>query len=101
MEGNVKGFKVFNPDWTCRGYQYEVGKTYEENVIPMVCDRGFHFCKQARNFNRVKFKPIKGYENLYSISSKGDVVSKLLHDTLKPCEKNGYQVDGKKVMVNE
>lgn len=21
----VKGYKVFNPDWTCRGFQYEVG----------------------------------------------------------------------------
>ena len=31
--GEVKGFKVFNPDWTCRGFQYEVGKTYEEEVL--------------------------------------------------------------------
>ena len=21
----IKGYKVFNPDWTCRGFQYEVG----------------------------------------------------------------------------
>jgi len=54
----VKGFKVFNPDWTCRGFQYEVGQTYEENVIPMVCDRGLHFCKQARDcFNYYSFDP--------------------------------------------
>jgi len=54
----VKGFKVFNPDWTCGGYQYEVGNTYEENVIPMVCDRGLHFCKQARDcFNYYSFDP--------------------------------------------
>ena len=30
MENNnvqnvVQGFKVFNPDWTCRGFLYEVG----------------------------------------------------------------------------
>ena len=55
---NVKGFKVFNPDWTCRGFQYEVGKVYEENVTPSVCDRGFHFCKQAKDcFNYYKFDP--------------------------------------------
>ncbi len=41
----VKGYKVFNPDWTCRGFQYEVGKCYEMNEKPVVCERGFHFCK--------------------------------------------------------
>ena len=25
----VKGYKMFNSDWTCKGFQYEVGKTYE------------------------------------------------------------------------
>ena len=43
----VKGYKVFNPDWTCRGFQYEVGKIFEEDVVPRVCDRGFHFCERA------------------------------------------------------
>ena len=53
-----KGYKVFNPDWTCRGFQYEVGKTYEEDVTPSVCNRGFHFCKQAKDcFNYYTFDP--------------------------------------------
>ena len=43
----TKGYKVFNNDWTCRGFQYEVGKTYEENVTPKCCERGFHFCLKA------------------------------------------------------
>lgn len=43
----VKGYKVFNPDWTCRGFQYEVGKIFEEDVKPSCCDRDFHFCKKA------------------------------------------------------
>ncbi len=54
----MKGYKVFNPDWTCRGFKYEVGKVYEENVTPSVCDRGFHFCKQAKDcFNYYRFDP--------------------------------------------
>ena len=54
----VRGFKVFNPDWTCRDFQYEVGKTYEENVKPSICGRGFHFCKQAKDcFNYYSFDP--------------------------------------------
>lgn len=60
--GVVKGFKVFNPDWTCnpngKPFQYAVGGTYEEDVIPMVCDRGFHFCEKAADcFNYYKFNP--------------------------------------------
>ena len=52
----LKGFKVFNPDWTCRGFKYEVGKTYEENVIPSICAKGFHFCKNVRDcFNYYSF----------------------------------------------
>ena len=40
----MKGYKVFNKDWTCRGFQYEVGKTYEMKEDPVCCEIGFHFC---------------------------------------------------------
>ena len=54
----VRGYKVFNPDWTCRNFQYEVGKTFEEEVIPICCDRGFHFCKELKDcFNYYQFDP--------------------------------------------
>ena len=42
----VKGYKVFNSDWTCRGFKFEVGKIFEEDVIPKCCERGFHFCRK-------------------------------------------------------
>ena len=52
----MKGYKVFNPDWTCRGYQFEVGKTFTEDVTPVCCDKGFHFCtKVADCFNYYTF----------------------------------------------
>ena len=52
----VKGYKVFNPDWTCRGFQYEVGKTFEEDVTPECCETGFHFCTKASDcFNYYSF----------------------------------------------
>ena len=28
MEQQITGYKVFNPDWTCREFQYKVGETY-------------------------------------------------------------------------
>ena len=52
----MKGYKVFNPDWTCRGFQFEVGKIFEENVEPVCCNRGFHFCTKAADcFNYYSF----------------------------------------------
>ena len=42
----MKGYKVFKSDWTCRGFQYEVGKTYEMKEAPACCERGFHFCRK-------------------------------------------------------
>ena len=53
---NVKGYKVFNPDWTCRGFQYEVGKTFEHDGNIELCGSGFHFCQRASDcFNYYDF----------------------------------------------
>ena len=52
----VRGYKVFNPDWTCRGFQYEVGKIFEGDVEPLCCVIGFHFCLKASDcFNYYAF----------------------------------------------
>ena len=52
----VKGYKVFNADWTCRGFQYVVGETFEEDVIPSCYDKGFHFCTKVSDcFNYYPF----------------------------------------------
>ena len=40
----MKTFKGFNKDLTCRGFQYEVGKTYEEDKVE-ACKSGFHACE--------------------------------------------------------
>ena len=53
---NVKGYKVFNSDWTCRGFQYEVGKTFEHDGNIELCGSGFHFCQKASDcFNYYDF----------------------------------------------
>ena len=44
--GQVRGYKAFNKDWTCRGKQYEVGKMFEEDVKLEVGAKGMHFCKR-------------------------------------------------------
>lgn len=48
----VKGFKGFNQDLTCRGFQYEIGKTYEYNGEIELCSSGFHFCRKLQDVHQ-------------------------------------------------
>ena len=41
----MKTYKGFNKDLTCRGFQYEVGKEYEETGAIQACSKGFHACE--------------------------------------------------------
>ena len=53
----VKGFKGFNEDLTCRGFLYEIGKTYKHSGEVELCRSGFHFCrklKDVHNFYNLK-----------------------------------------------
>ena len=53
---SITGYKVFNPDWTCRGKAYTCPGTFEEDVNPTVCKVGMHFCKKAADcFNYYSF----------------------------------------------
>ena len=40
----IKSYKGFNKDMTCRGFQYEEGKEYEEKTAD-ACHSGFHACE--------------------------------------------------------
>jgi hypothetical protein len=53
---SIKAYKVFNSDWTCRGFKFEVGKTYNTGKPPVLCKSGFHACiKAADCFNYYNF----------------------------------------------
>ena len=62
MNEIIKGFKVFNPDWTCshnrNTKQYTCPGKFEEDVTPVRCGQGMHFCKAAADcFNYYDFNP--------------------------------------------
>ena len=59
---SVKGYKVFNPDWTCspegNTKQYSCPGRFEEDVTLRACGAGMHFCKNPADcFNYYNFDP--------------------------------------------
>ena len=72
----MKGYKVFNPDFTCRGFQFEVGKTYEHKGKLEICRSGFHFCRHVADcFNYYFFNPknrVAEVEAVGLVESDGD-----------------------------
>ena len=48
QENVIKGFKGFDKDLKCRGFQYTEGEEYETDQKPVRCtSTGFHFCEDA------------------------------------------------------
>ena len=41
---DMRAYKGFNPDMTCRGFQYKEGETYTEEKASL-CNNGFHACE--------------------------------------------------------
>lgn len=72
---SVKGYKVFNPDWTCKGKQYTCPGTFEEDVNPSVCNVGMHFCKNAADCFRY-----------YGFDPNNHVAEVIAHGTVAECE---------------
>jgi hypothetical protein len=72
----MKGYKVFNSDWTCGGFKYEVGETYEHKGDISICKGGFHFCREiAKCFNYYDFNPknkVAEIEALGNVESDDD-----------------------------
>ena len=72
----VKGYKVFNHDWTCSPNgnikQYTCPGKFEEDITPVRCGRGMHFCRKASDcFNYYNFDP----ENkVAEVIAYGDIV---------------------------
>lgn len=79
----VRGYKVFNPDWTCspngNTKQYTCPGKFEENVSVIMCGSGMHFCVNAADcFNYYNFDP---GNKVAEVLAYGDVAS----DGTKSC----------------
>ena len=70
----MKYYKAMNKDMSCRGFQYEIGKTYNlrRNQNLELCKRGFHFCDILANcFNY--------YEKYNSIICEVEPLGRIIH----------------------
>ena len=72
------GYKGFDQNWRCRGKQYEVGKTYEEEKA-VLCQDGMHFCENPFDVfmyyspgNRARYAEVEADD----ISPEKDIDSK-------------------------
>lgn len=69
----MKGYKAFNKDLICRGFQYEIGKTYEMEGKLIICKKGFHFCKTIGD--TYKFYPMDGNTRICEIEALGAIAT--------------------------
>lgn len=80
----MKGYKVFNPDFTCNGYQFALGQTFVHEGEVELCVSGFHFCEEAVDcFNYYRFCP----NNIVCEIEAEDVSEETKGDSKRVCGK--------------
>ncbi len=68
----MKAYKVFENDWTCKGFKYEIGKTYKIEGNLEMCNNGFHACKELHNC--FKFYPLVPWQKFAEVELSGKVL---------------------------
>ena len=70
MSEKIIAYKAMNPDMTCRGKQYEVGKTYHEGKADC-CHTGMHACENP--FEVLRYYPMKGNPRFFEVECGGEI----------------------------
>jgi hypothetical protein len=77
VEETVIAYKGFESDWTCRGFQYEVGKTYEHGGKVEACESGFHACEYPLHVLRY-YKPS---QSVFAVVEQSGTLSRHSEDS--------------------
>ena len=67
----IKGFKGFEKGLKCKGKQYQEHTLFKEDVTPLLCDKGLHFCKNPLDVFHY-YPPKTGIEYA-EVQSEGEI----------------------------
>jgi len=67
------GYKIFEPDWTCLGYQYSCPGEFLMDEHPVICKTGFHFSPSI--VEALEYKPFRPGAHIAKVEALGELVS--------------------------
>ena len=105
-KNSIIGFKGFDKDLKCRGFQYEVGKTYDLKGEVECCKRGFHFCENPLEVfyyytpNNSRFCQVEGGGSVDTSKIDSKVATSHIHIS-EEIGLNGLIDEGVKYILNK
>lgn len=81
MSEKIIAYKGMNADMTCRGKQYEVGKTYHEDKA-VCCNAGMHACENPLDV--LHYYPLSDGIRIFKVECGGDISREDGKDTKLP-----------------
>ena len=105
-KNSIIGFKGFDKDLSCRGFQYEVGKTYDLKGEVECCKRGFHFCENPLEVFYYyppctsRFCQVEGGGSVDKLGSDSKVAASHIHIS-EEIGLNGLIDEGVKYILNK
>lgn len=72
-------YKGFDENLCCRGFQYEIGKEYEQTGDIKICQNGFHACKNPLDV--LQYYVVDGQNRFCEVEQSGIIDSKFGIDT--------------------